>query len=88
MAIGADQAGVLRMILRQGLTISGIGVAIGLLLWLLASRPVMLIVQAHSFSWGLMLLVAAGLLGAAAVGAYIPARRASLVDPNIVLRQE
>jgi ABC-type antimicrobial peptide transport system permease subunit len=88
MAIGADQGGVLRMILKQGMTLSGIGVAIGLLLWLLASRPVMALVQVSSFSWGLLALVAAGLLGAAAVGAYIPARRASLLDPNSVLRQE
>jgi len=32
--------------------------------------------------------VAGGLLGAALLGAYIPARRASRLDPNIVLRQE
>jgi len=88
MAIGADPRDVLRMILRQGLQMAAAGVAIGLVLWLLASRPVMTVVQAHSFSWGLMLLVAAGLLGVAAVGAYIPARRASTLDPNAVLRQE
>lgn len=88
MAIGADPASVLRMILKEGMKMSGAGVAIGLLLWLLASRPVMTLVQAHSFSWGLLALVSAGLLGAAAVGAYIPARRASALDPNRVLRQE
>jgi ABC-type antimicrobial peptide transport system permease subunit len=88
MAIGADQSGVLRMILKQGMTLSGIGVAIGLLLWLLASRPIMSVVQVSSFSWGLLALVAVGLLAAAAVGAYIPARRASLLDPNSVLRQD
>jgi predicted permease len=88
MAIGADHAGVLRMILRQGMTLAGVGVAVGLLLWLLASKPLMSVVQARSFSWGLLVLVAAGLLGAAALGAYIPARRASLLDPNAVLRQE
>jgi len=32
--------------------------------------------------------VAAGLVLVAAVGAYVPARRASLMDPNSVLRQE
>jgi hypothetical protein len=34
----------------------------------------------------LLALTAAGLLAAAAVGAYLPARRPSLVDPNTVLR--
>jgi predicted permease len=88
MAIGADQLGVVKMVLKQGMTLAGMGVGIGLLLWLLASRPVMAIVEARSFSWSLLALVAAGLLVVAAVGAYIPARRASLVDPNTVLRQE
>jgi len=88
MAIGADRPGVVKMVLRQGLTLAVVGVAIGLLLWVLASKPVMGLVGARSFSWSLLALVAAGLLGAAAVGAYLPARRASLVDPNTVLRQE
>jgi ABC-type lipoprotein release transport system permease subunit len=35
-----------------------------------------------------MVLVAAGLLGVAGAGAYIPARRASVLDPISVLRQE
>jgi macrolide transport system ATP-binding/permease protein len=88
MAIGADRAGVLRMVLQQGMTLAAVGIALGVLLWLLASRPVMAIVQAHSFSWSLLAAVAAGLMGAAALGAYAPARRASRVDPNTVLRQE
>jgi len=88
MAIGANRPGVVKMILKQGMVLAGAGVVIGVLLWLLASKPVMAMVEARSFSWGLLALVAAGLLGAAAVGAYIPARRASLVDPNTVLRQE
>ena len=88
MAVGADRIGVQAMILKQGMSLGGAGVAIGVLLWLLASKPVMAVTAARSFSWGLLALVAAGLLGAAALGAYLPARRASLVDPNIVLRQE
>jgi predicted permease len=88
MAIGADHSGIRQMILNQGLRLAGAGVGVGLVLWLLASRPVMAIVQARSFSWSLMAMVAVALLAVAAVGAYIPARRASLVDPNIVLRQD
>jgi ABC-type antimicrobial peptide transport system permease subunit len=48
----------------------------------------MTLIGARAFSWSLLALVAAGLLGAAALGAYFPARRASQVDPNVVLRQE
>jgi len=88
MAIGAGRPGLVKMILKQGMLLASTGVAIGVLLWLLASKPVMKMVEARSFSWSLLALVAAGLLGAAALGAYIPARRASLVDPNTVLRQE
>jgi predicted permease len=88
IAIGADRAGVVKMVLNEGLTLAGAGVAIGVLLWLLASKPVMTLIGARAFSWSLLALVAAGLLGAAALGAYFPARRASQVDPNIVLRQE
>jgi predicted permease len=88
MAIGAGRAGVMTMVLKQGLVLSGVGVVIGLSVLLLLSRPVMKVVGARSFDWGLLTLTAAGLLAAAAIGAYLPARRASLVDPNTVLRQE
>jgi len=88
MALGADRSGVLRMVLKQGMTLAGAGVFIGVLLWLLASRPVMNFVQARSFSWGLLVVVAFALLGAAGLGAYLPARRAALLDPNRVLRQD
>jgi len=88
MAVGADRSGVVQMFLKQGLVLAGSGVAIGMALWLLASKPILTFLEARSFSWGLLALVAAGLLAAAAVGAYIPARRASLIDPNRVLRQE
>jgi predicted permease len=88
MAIGADRLGVMKMVLKQGLVLAGIGVAIGVSVLLLASKPVMKLVGARSFDWSLLTLVAAGLLAAAAFGAYLPARRASLVDPNSVLRQE
>lgn len=88
MALGAGRGGVLGMVMRQGLILAGAGAVTGVVLWLLASRPVMAFVQAQSFSWSLLIVVAAGLMGAAALGAYIPARRASRLDPNVVLRQE
>ncbi|HEV3332929.1 MAG TPA: ABC transporter permease [Bryobacteraceae bacterium] len=88
MAIGAHPSGVLRMVLRQGLTLAGTGVLIGLALSMAASRALTVGLGVSSFNLPLVGLVAVGLLAIAALGAYIPARRASLLDPNVVLRQE
>jgi predicted permease len=88
MAIGADPAGVVRMVLKRGMLLAGSGVAIGLLLSLAASKPTAAMVNGRGFNWPLVALVMIALLGMAALGAFIPARRASQVDPNTVLRQE
>jgi predicted permease len=88
MAIGADPAGVVRMVLRRGMLLAGSGVAIGLLLSLAASKPTAGMVGGRGFNWPLVAMVTIALLGMAALGAFIPARRASQVDPNTVLRQE
>jgi predicted permease len=88
MAIGGNPASVVRMVLKQGMVLAGSGVAIGLVLSLLASEPTAAKVGAHGFNWPLVALVTLALLAMAALGAYIPARRASQVDPNTVLRQD
>lgn len=88
MAIGGDAPSVVRMVLRQGMMLAGTGVALGLVLSVLASKPTAVKVYAHGFNWPLVALVTIALLIMAAMGAYIPARRASQVDPNTVLRQE
>jgi ABC-type antimicrobial peptide transport system permease subunit len=88
MAIGADPAGVVRMVLKQGMILAGSGAVIGLLLSLAVSKPTATMVGGHGFNWPLVALVTLALLAMAALGVYLPARRASLVDPNTVLRQE
>ena len=88
MAIGADPPTVVRMVLTQGMILAGSGVVIGLSLSLAAAKPTAALVQGHGFNLPLVALVTIALLGMAALGAYIPARRASRVDPNTVLRQE
>jgi putative ABC transport system permease protein len=88
MAIGADRGEVVRLVLKQGMILAGIGVVIGLVLSFLVGKPTAALVGAHGFNWPLVGLVTVALLAMAALGAYIPARRASQVDPNIVLRQE
>jgi len=88
LAVGADRAGVLSMVLKQGMVLAGVGVAIGLLLCLAASTAVTAALGVPAFNLSLVAVVAAGLVAAAALGTYAPARRASLLDPNTVLRQE
>lgn len=88
MAVGADPGGVLKLVLKQGMFLAGSGVAIGLALSLLAGKPATNLIGTSYFYLPLLALVVASLLAAAALGAFIPARRASLVDPVTVLRQE
>jgi predicted permease len=88
MAIGAGRSGVLGMIMKQGMVLAGVGVSIGLLLCLLASRAVAFALGVPGFNLPFVALVTAALAAAAALGAYAPARRASRLDPNAVLRQE
>jgi len=88
MAIGAAPANVVRMVVKQGMILAGSGVVIGLILSLAVSRPLANLVGGRGFNMPLVALVTLALLAMAALGTYIPARRASRVDPNIVLRQE
>jgi putative ABC transport system permease protein len=88
MAIGADPAGVLKMVLKQGLTLAGAGVVIGLAISLLAGKPATSMIGSSYFYMPLLAGVVIALMAVAGLGAYVPARRASLLDPNIVLRQE
>jgi predicted permease len=88
LAIGADEAAVVKMVLKQGMVLAGSGALIGLLLSLAAGKPAAALVGGDGFHWPLVALVTLALLAMAALGAYLPARRASRVDPNIVLRQE
>jgi predicted permease len=101
MALGASPADVLGLVVRQGLTVASMGLAVGLGLALAAAR----IFAAISFtgeamgSHGTLLgatatdpLIYLGaaifLAGVAALAAYIPARRAASVDPMAALRCE
>jgi putative ABC transport system permease protein len=89
MAVGADRAGVLYMVLRQGITPAIWGVAAGLVLSVLCSRALMsafpLSQKIGPDSYG---IVAVLLMTVAALAGLVPARRASLVDPLIALREE
>ena len=89
MALGAQQSDVLRLVLRHGLLLVGIGLAIGLMISLAGARVLSSMLYEVSaldpvtFVGVALLLAAASLLAC-----YIPARRATKVDPLVALRYE
>jgi predicted permease len=89
MALGARPVDALWLVVRQTLTMTGIGVAIGVPLAVVASRAVGS--QLYGISAGnpwAMIGAAALLAAAGAAASVIPARRASRVDPVEALRAE
>ncbi len=89
MALGAKPREVLRMILRQGLTLSAIGLAIGLAIALVVGRFAASVLYGTSGSDLLtFVVVSAVLLATAAVAIMIPALRAAHVEPTVALRYE
>jgi len=88
IAVGARRRDVLTMVFRHGIVLVAVGTVIGLLLSLLVSRAVTAAFSVPPFNVTLLVLVPLGLLAVTALGAYVPARRASLLDPNLVLRQD
>jgi predicted permease len=91
MAIGADRQKVIRMILRQGLVLGSIGVAVGLVASFFVCRLVMTAAWVASFdhlNYSLFPAIAIPLLLITLAATFVPARRASLVDPMRALRDE
>ena len=89
MALGATQASVLKLILRQGLVVTAIGLVIGVGCALAAAR----LLTALLYGVGpddpaTIVCVIFGLAAATMVACYIPARRATHVDPTTALRYE
>jgi len=89
MALGAEPADVLRMVVGDGMRLAGLGLAIGLA----ASLVVMRYLQSELYGVKssdpfTFVCVAAGLLLVAFAACYIPARRATKVDPLSALRHE
>jgi predicted permease len=90
MALGADRSAVLWMVLRHGIVLATAGLVVGLLASVGAGE-----VLAAAFGGGddthdfmSLLLVAPVVLAVTALAAYIPARRASRLDPMTALRYE
>jgi putative ABC transport system permease protein len=90
MALGAQPSAVLRLVLGQGLLLVGIGLALGLGLAYIGSwgvPPELLPNVSARDPWTFG--ATAGLLSLVAIlASYVPARRATRIDPLIALRTE
>ena len=89
MALGANRADVLKMITRQGMRLAAVGVVIGLVLALaLAQVLSSLLIGITGYDVTTFILVPVLLAAVALVACYLPARRATKVDPLVALRYE
>jgi len=89
MALGAHRRDVFALIMRQGAMQTALAVAVGVLLSLAAGRVLAQILYEVSPSDPFALLVSSAMLAAAALLAcFLPARRATRVDPIQALRTE
>jgi putative ABC transport system permease protein len=89
MALGASPADVSRLVLRQGMLLTGAGLVLGLAGASAATRLLTSVLFEVKPGDPLTYAAVAALLAAVALAAtYIPAHRASKVDPLVALRQE
>jgi predicted permease len=89
IAMGATSRDILKMVLRQGLSVVGIGLALGLIIALAGTRVISGLFMGVKPTDPLTFTVVLLMLTAIAVFAcWIPARRATRIDPLVALRHE
>lgn len=85
IALGATSDRVVRQIIKEGLLVTASGL---ILAWVIAAM-----VQLHLFSggagaWAILVMVPIVLMAVAAISCWLPAKRATQVDPVVALRSE
>jgi ABC-type antimicrobial peptide transport system permease subunit len=89
IALGAKQSQIRGMVIREALTLTGCGIAAGMIAALLVSRAIASLLFGLTPNdpvtiWGVVVIMV--LTGLAA--AYLPSRRAAQLDPAVALRNE
>jgi predicted permease len=89
MALGASAGDTMRLMLREGLMLTAVGLALGLLLSLLVGRVLAgVLYQVNGADPVVFGLSAAVLAAVSLLACYVPARKAAHVDPLVALRYE
>jgi ABC-type antimicrobial peptide transport system permease subunit len=89
MALGASRQSVLQLVLGHGLRLTLLGVAIGTAASFALTRYLSsLLFNVPPHDPATLLSVAAGLVAVSLCACFLPARRATLIDPMTSLRQE
>ena len=89
LALGADARRVIGLVLGEGVRLAAAGAIAGLVAALMASRVIQsVVIDVSATDPRILAIAAVVMMAVAALAAFLPARRASAVDPIEVLRQE
>jgi putative ABC transport system permease protein len=89
MALGAARANIFRLVLGHGLSLMVVGIALGLIGAIAVGRALMsLLYNVGAIDTGAVVTAVLSLLSAALFACWLPARRATQVDPIIALRSK
>lgn len=89
ISLGASRETIFQLVLGRGLRLTLVGLAIGLVATFTLTRYLSsFLFNVPSYDPLTLLCVTAGLLVVSLIACYLPARRATLVDPIVALRQE